>query len=50
VKSEEGNGSRFIIRLPLKRASPIAAWPSGELEPRTALDAPSIAISSENTP
>jgi two-component system, OmpR family, sensor kinase len=49
VKSKEGDGSRFVIRLPLKRAS-IAAWPPSELEPRTVLDAPSIAISSESTP
>ena len=50
VKSKEGDGSRFIIRLPLKRASPIDVWPPYELEPRTALDAPSIAISSDSIP
>ena len=49
VKSKEGDGSRFVIRLPLKRAS-IAACSPSELEPRTVLDAPSIAISSESTP
>ena len=49
VKSKEGDGSRFVIRLPLKRAS-IAACSPLELEPRTVLDAPSIAISSESTP
>ena len=50
VKSKEGDGSRFVIRLPLKRASPIDVWPPYELEPRTALDAPSIAISSDSIP
>ncbi len=50
VKSKEGHGSRFAIRLPLKRGSHTAAWPVPELEPRTALDATSIAISSESTP
>ena len=50
VKSKEGDGSRFIIRLPLKRASPIDVWPPYEFEPRTALDAPSIAISSDSIP
>jgi two-component system, OmpR family, sensor kinase len=50
VKSKEGEGSSFIIRLPLKRLSQIASWPQPELEVRTALDAPSIAISSESTP
>ena len=49
VKSKEGDGSRFIIRLPLKRAKPTTAWWPNELEPRTALDAPSIAISSDTT-
>ena len=50
VKSKEGDGSRFVIRLPLKRASPIDVWPPYELETRTALDAPSIAISSDSIP
>ena len=50
VKSKEGGGSRFVIRLPLKRAPPIDTWPPRELEPRTALDAPSIAIWSDSIP
>ena len=49
VKSKEGDGSRFAIRLPLKCTSIAASSPS-ELEPRTVLDAPSLAISSESTP
>jgi two-component system, OmpR family, sensor kinase len=49
VKSKEGDGSRFVIRLPLERVS-ITAWPPSELEPRTVLDAPSIAMPSESTP
>jgi two-component system, OmpR family, sensor kinase len=47
VKSKEGEGSRFIIRLPRKRVSPLAAC-QPELEP--ALDAPSITMSSDSTP
>jgi signal transduction histidine kinase len=47
VKSKEGEGSRFIIRLPRKAVSPLAGWPSSGLEP--ALDAPSITMSSEST-
>ena len=49
VKSKEGDGSRFAIRLPLKCTSIAASSPS-ELEPRMVLDAPSLAISSESTP
>ena len=44
VDSKEGDGARFTIRLPLKRASKPNVAPS-ELEPRTLLDALSIAIS-----
>ena len=46
VASEEGSGSRFVIRLPidcvLRRQSP------KNLEPRTALDAPSIVSPSDS--
>jgi hypothetical protein len=46
VASEEGSGSRFVIRLPidsvLRRQSP------KNLEPRIALDAPSIVSSSDS--
>ena len=46
VASEEGSGSRFVIRLPidcvLRRQSP------KKLEPRTALDAPSIVSPSDS--
>ncbi len=36
VKSKEGEGSRFIIRLPRKRVSPLAAC-QPELEPRRSM-------------
>ncbi len=48
VKSKEGDGSRFVIRLPLKRAPPIDT--PRQHEPRAALDAPSIAIWSDSIP
>jgi two-component system, OmpR family, sensor kinase len=47
VASEEGNGSRFTIRLPLAPALRDARSPMNA-EPRTALDAPSIVISSDS--
>jgi signal transduction histidine kinase len=49
VKSKEGNGTRFIVRLPLKRAAPIKEWPIGAAPVATA-DAPSIAFRSESLP
>ncbi|MGD0421717.1 MAG: ATP-binding protein [Xanthobacteraceae bacterium] len=49
VKSKEGNGTRFIVRLPLKRAAPIKEWPIGAAPLATA-DAPSIAFRSESMP
>jgi signal transduction histidine kinase len=49
VKSKEGNGTRFIVRLPLKRAAPIKEWPIGAAPVATA-DAPSIAFRSESMP
>ena len=49
VKSKEGDGARFIVRLPLKRAAPIKEWPIGAAPVATA-DAPSIAFRSESLP
>ena len=49
VKSKEGNGTRFIVRLPLKRAAPIKEWPIGAAPVATA-DAPSIVFRSERLP
>jgi signal transduction histidine kinase len=49
VKSKEGNGARFIVRLPLKRAAPIKEWSIGAAPVATA-DAPSIAFRSESMP
>ena len=49
VKSKEGNGTRFMVRLPLKRAAPIKEWPIGAAPVATA-DAPSIAFRSESMP
>ena len=48
VMSKEGNGSRFVIHLPLKRASPIKERPTAETPPAVPADAPSIVISSES--
>jgi signal transduction histidine kinase len=49
VKSKEGDGARFIVRLPLKRAAPIKEWPI-EAAPVATADAPSIAFRSESMP
>jgi signal transduction histidine kinase len=46
VKSKEGNGTRFIVRLPLKRAVTVDEWPIGPV-PVVAGDAPSIAFRSD---
>jgi two-component system, OmpR family, sensor kinase len=46
VASEEGHGSRFVVRLPLKRP---ALSPPIEAEPKAAADAPSI-VSSDSLP
>ena len=43
VKSREGEGSRFTIRLPIKRASSMTEWPPAGVEPAALVDAPSIA-------
>jgi two-component system, OmpR family, sensor kinase len=43
VKSKEGEGSRFTIRLPIKRASSIKERPPVVVEPAAPMDAPSIA-------
>jgi signal transduction histidine kinase len=50
VESREGNGSRFIVRLPIKRASSIKELRPIGVEPRVTVDAPSIAASSEGIP
>ncbi|MGD0318065.1 MAG: ATP-binding protein [Xanthobacteraceae bacterium] len=43
VMSREGEGSRFTIRLPIKRASSMTQWPPVGDEPAAPMDAPSIA-------
>jgi signal transduction histidine kinase len=45
VASEEGKGARFIVRLPLKASAPGASSPPIDLEPKAAVDAPSIVSS-----
>ena len=47
VKSKEGDGSRFTVRLPIQRASSIQEWPpvGAELMPA---DAPAIAAHSDS--
>jgi two-component system OmpR family sensor kinase len=44
VATEEGRGSRFVVRLPIESV----LRPQKNLEPRTALDAPSIVSSSDS--
>ena len=48
VKSKEGNGTRFVVHLPLKRTVSVKEWPIGPV-PIVAGDAPSIAFRSEST-
>jgi two-component system, OmpR family, sensor kinase len=43
VESEEGEGSRFTVRLPLKPTSSLGAWTQKDILPATAEDSPSIA-------
>ncbi len=50
VESREGNGSRFIVRLPVERASSVKEWPPIGVEPSESVDAPPIAASSEGIP
>jgi signal transduction histidine kinase len=50
VKSKERHGSRFIIRLPIKRASATSEWPPAAVEPTAPMDAPSITVSSHSLP
>ncbi len=47
VESREADGSRFIVRLPVNRASSIKEWPPIGVGRSATLDAPSIAASSE---
>ena len=47
VESEEGNGARFVVRMPLKRVEAGKSLPPMDIEPRMPLDAPSI-VSSDN--
>jgi signal transduction histidine kinase len=42
VKSKEDSGSRFCIRLPVKRASSMKEWPPMEVEPHTPVTALSM--------
>jgi two-component system, OmpR family, sensor kinase len=46
VATEEGRGSRFVVRLPIE--SVLRRQSQKNLEPRTALDAPSIVSSSDS--
>jgi two-component system OmpR family sensor kinase len=46
VESEEGKGSRFVVRLPLEPGLPSRS--PAHPTPRTALDAPSIVVSSDS--
>jgi signal transduction histidine kinase len=46
VASEEGSGSRFVVRLPIDSA--LRRQSRKKPEPRTALDAPSIVSSSDS--
>jgi two-component system, OmpR family, sensor kinase len=50
VASREGEGSRFTVRLPVTRPSPIKERPPVQSEPSAPIDAPSIAISSDSMP
>jgi sensor histidine kinase regulating citrate/malate metabolism len=43
VESEEGKGSRFTIRLPLKSVAPMKERPRTELQPAAVADAPTLA-------
>jgi two-component system, OmpR family, sensor kinase len=45
VQSREGEGSRFVVRLPLARPSSITERASASSEPNPPVEAPSIAIS-----
>jgi two-component system, OmpR family, sensor kinase len=47
VTSQEGNGARFVVRLPLKRPVPNQSLPPIDLEPKAAADAPSIVSSDD---
>jgi two-component system OmpR family sensor kinase len=49
VESEEGKGARFVVRLPLMRASPGKSFPPLDVEPTTPPDAPSIVSSDSMT-
>jgi signal transduction histidine kinase len=47
VESKEGNGSRFIVRLPIKRVSSIKEFRPIGVESGVTADAPSITASPE---
>jgi two-component system, OmpR family, sensor kinase len=49
VESEEGNGARVVVRLPLKRVAPGKSLPPMDVEPSIPLDAPSIVSSDSMT-
>ncbi len=50
VKSKEGDGSRFGIRLPLRRASSTRKWPPAGVEPSAPASAASMADPSIGPP
>ena len=50
VKSNEGDGSRFGIRLPVKRASSTRQWPPAGVEPSTPAGAASMTDPSSGPP
>jgi two-component system, OmpR family, sensor kinase len=50
VHSREGEGSRFEIRLPIKRLAATKEWPPAGAAASQAVDAPSIAVRSEVMP
>lgn len=47
VKSKEGEGTRFTVRLPVKRAPSIKEWPTAA-EPTAPARAPAITVRSES--
>ena len=50
VKSKEGDGSRFGIRLPIRRASSTRTWPPAGVEPSAPASAASMADPSIGSP
>jgi signal transduction histidine kinase len=48
VRSREGEGSRFVVHLPIERAPSIKQWPPAKRQVAAPVESPSIAISSES--